>query len=187
MGSLKRWIVVVSPKTIEEAVKKEMSLLAGCVASALLVSHGVRKDAALTFLFSQSVAVTFKGDSIRQIRPDLQSISGIFKKVIKIGPIKNRKRIHPGVFLEAVDAETLFRKTADLKIICCNNGIKINFLKRKNLNTIYAATTLSCNDTSLNLDLSKYGFKKVKLSNRRLAASQLITLLHNELDRWCLW
>ncbi len=83
-------------------VKRTLPVVTRCLVASLLLSHGIRKDAQfILYMPDIGKAVKFVGGTIRQLRADEQSASGILLKGFRAcveGRVR-RGSIHPGVIV----------------------------------------------------------------------------------------
>ncbi len=81
-----------------DALSKDAGIVTRFVVGALLVSHGARRDARVSVYFGGDGAVTFDGASMRNVRPDEQSLSGILRAGIRRVREAGGGRLMQGIF-----------------------------------------------------------------------------------------
>jgi len=80
--------------SFSDVLKDHFPLISSSISSALLISHGLRMDASLTFIFEDDLYVKFFVDRLRYIRPDVQSTYGVFRKIASAIVGKSFRRHH---------------------------------------------------------------------------------------------
>jgi tRNA (pseudouridine54-N1)-methyltransferase len=76
-------------------------VLARCVASALLLSHGVRQDSEVVlYLVQARMYVRIEGAHVRNLNPDERSTAALMSKALLARPVgAHEENPHPGVFV----------------------------------------------------------------------------------------
>ncbi len=94
---MKRRFIVVA-KSLEELTSKA-PLLARCVSAALMVSHGLRKDADLVLAVAGGPSIHFATQKLRSVSPDESSLLGVLGKALRLcrEPGRLPQAAHPGV------------------------------------------------------------------------------------------
>ncbi len=77
---------------------REAGIVTRFVVGALLVSHGARRDAKVSVYFGGAGAVSFEGASMRNVRPDEQSLSGILRAGLRKVRDTGGGRVMQGIY-----------------------------------------------------------------------------------------
>ena len=73
-----------------------MNVVARCITASLGLSHKIRRDVLCGVAFGKHSVVWFRGDVIKQWRPDANSTLGLLRKIL------NGRR-HPGVWIGGLE------------------------------------------------------------------------------------
>jgi len=189
---LRRVIVVAHSGSLADALRDMLPLLTATVSAALLVSHGVRRDAALHMWFGgDSSCLTFLGERVRQLRPDEQSLGGVLKKarlrLERPGGLQRSRSVHPGVLVSRASLADVLSVSARgqppvLRLKCGLRGRDIREVRLSGYRRIVLLAPLAAGDYKLIGEVDE-GLLEVRASLSRLDAPQLIVLFHNEVDR----
>lgn len=81
--------------TLEDYARSK-PIYARSVVAALLLSHSIRRDAAITLSFAESFSIRIMGNSIRGLAPDEASVIGVLDKAVRWGR-EGKSTPHRGV------------------------------------------------------------------------------------------
>jgi len=86
---------------IGEIIKKYVNVACSTISSALLISHGMRRDTKLILAFNDDTYIKFLGERLKYVRPDCQSTAGILRKILRENERRRLKSKHifPGIMV----------------------------------------------------------------------------------------
>ncbi len=188
---IRRVFICILDDTFNEVFNNKFFIISSLVSNALLISHDVRKDSALHIYFlKDGIYVTLLGNRIRQIRPDEQSLKGIFRKVTSIDlSVRSFAHIHTGVIVRKEDLSSAMKHfikglSPRLNLVQSSKGLDIRSLKFKQYKQVNFIMALNLNVEDL---IGKYKlldeYLPVRVSKSLKNSPQLITLVNNEIDR----
>lgn len=174
---------------------KNKGLIARCIAYALLISHGIRKDTSINILIrgygKDYSLIRLIGRELRHLRPDERTIWGILNKAL-IRPRTSLKelRVHWGVYIIQGELDDLkdmlrcrdsvvIRKTCEMSVfnIEIEESSPMLFIFDLNLSTLtaneYEALGLS--------NVPKYAIGDIPLDQ---AIAIVNWILDNKVRRW---
>jgi len=104
-------------------------VLARCIGSALLISHGIREDSAVHLLLSGEPdppkTVSVLGSRVRYLNPDERSTAALMKKALEMsisdGPIEST----PGIYVSRMDLSGLIDLLKGKIVLLDEGGIDI--------------------------------------------------------------
>ncbi|MCC6017835.1 MAG: hypothetical protein LM601_02315 [Candidatus Verstraetearchaeota archaeon] len=170
--------------TLSSLINKFPYLISSSVYSALLVSHGIRSNVKLLLHFNDPLCVTFNSDRLRNLRPDMQSTIGFFRKVLsmnlKYGRFGMEAFLTPGVSYSRVDFSGLIKGSSNL-FFNDDKGMwidKVHF--PKNFKFIIFYPSIDPNILQL---LIKLNAKPIKVASKYKLPGALLTILSNYLDK----
>lgn len=189
-SNLKRILICITEDSFEEIFHSKFYALASAVSSALLISHDVRRDAILNLFFLQdNLLISIIGSKVRQLRPDEQSIKGIFRKILQTKILSSSRRIHSGILARRTKLENVIRECVKgtskrICIISSNKGIDIRQLNFRDVNLIVALLPLIKLEENFE---KRYNIKDIfiptKISVSTKLGYRMIVILNNEIDR----
>ena len=181
-----RRIFIVVIQNVSE-FKEYYPVFSRCISAALMISHGLRKDASIFFYFlTENVVIRFFGERLRQIRPDEQSLYGIIKKIIRfVESNRLKKRLHTGILASRGSLYEYIKVDRQTYILVEDSkGIDIRRIAFINPSKVIYITSLSKNITNIFMKFAKNSnFYNIKTSVQSLFPDSLIVLVNNELDR----
>ncbi len=185
-----RRIFIVVIQNISE-FKEYYPVFSRCISTALMISHGLRKDTAIFFYFLvENVIIRIFGEKLRQIRPDEQSLYGIIKKIMRfIESNQLKKRLHTGILASRGNLYEYVKIDRQTYILIEDaKGIDIRQIVFINPSKIIYITSLLNNNTYIFIKFfTKFtknsNFYNIKTSVQSLFPDSLIVLVNNELDR----
>ena len=163
-----------------------MDLVARCAVAALLVSHGVRTDteflAAMLGPPRPPRLVRFVGSEIRSLNPDERSTAALLRKALEEEALAERSP-HRGIYVggrglrgalaAAVSKPVILLDEAGEDIRSAAFGGDVSFVLSDHKDLTEEERGL----------VRGMGAVVVRVGPRRLQADQVITIVHNELDR----
>jgi tRNA pseudouridine-54 N-methylase len=100
-----------------------LDVLLRCVNSALMLSHGLRRDTQIFLLLLGGATprcIRFVGPEARNLNPDERSTASLVKKALKRRVVAGESQAHPGVYVSEVSFESLLfllaRKTSIVEL-----------------------------------------------------------------------
>lgn len=172
----RRFVVLAS--SIEE-MQHAIPHLARCVSAALMVSHGLRRDADLLLhSLNDGFTVHLVTEQLRGVRPDEASTLGILAKAFRAaGALGDRpKSVHSGVIACRRSLRTYFAQFP-ARFLCSSQGLDLK------------SALSSCQATLFIVPLSPglhvEGVERLKCPVDDLLPDQIISLLNIYLDRCC--
>ncbi len=158
---------------------REAGIVTRFVVGALLVSHGARRDVRVTVYFGEAGAVSLDGASMRNVRPDEQSLSGILKAGLRKVRDQGRGRVMQGIhagdadFFDAIKAQKgsrVFYKSAGGRAVSLDGDF-------------YAAFEHPALQPRTEEALSKAGFCAINLGGALMPVDQAAVVINNRVDR----
>ena len=164
-----------------------MDIMCRCVAQALFVSHGVRRDTAICLLLKGEPdppkAVLFKGDSVRYLAPDERNVGGIIRKALSVERIDDWVKSSPGVYVARRDLKALLEEIEGFDIFYLKEGGEdIRRVRFGDRVAFVLGDHLGVEKDDEEVILSRSA-GVVSLSPLSLQADQCIVIAHYELDR----
>jgi tRNA pseudouridine-54 N-methylase len=149
------------------------------VVGALLVSHGARRDVRVTIFFDGSRCVSFEGGSMRNVRPDEQSLSGILKAGLKKIDGRGSGRVMQGINAYTKKLDDYLDDIRSMKVFYRGAGGKDVSLE-EDFTAVFQHPEISREVESL---LISRGFIPVRLSRGTIPPDQAVVMLNNRADR----
>ncbi len=178
---MRRAFILVS-RGVKE-LSEDLPRLCRCLSSALMVSHGLRRDAVFVLVISgEAKYVTFDARRLRSVSPDENSLKGVFRRVFRYVREGRSKphwgvRIYRGTLEDVCSRFVGWHKTYQARM-----GMDIRNLDLRFNRFAFAAPFEEWPQGVQRLLESK-GFKPVSPSVRLLKAEYSFVLVNNELDR----
>ncbi|RLI89808.1 MAG: tRNA (pseudouridine(54)-N(1))-methyltransferase TrmY [Archaeoglobales archaeon] len=162
-----------------------MDILCRCVAQALFISHGIRRDVEVYLLLlgepEPPKAVLIKGSEVKYMAPDERNIGGILRKALGIEVGKNWKKSSPGVYVAKKSLEELLDELPYKIIYLREDGEDIRNVKLHDcLFVLGDHIGLAEREEK---EVLRRAWKVIKVSPLSLQADQCIVIVHYELDR----
>ncbi len=167
-----------------------MDILCRCIAQALFISHGVRRDVEIYLLLlgppDPPKALRISGKEVRYMAPDERNIGGLVRKALKIKADEGWKESTPGIYVARKDLrallEELSEKYGDV-VYLREDGVDINDVACRLENPLFVlGDHLGVMEREEKVVL-EYADEIVSLSHIPLQADQCIVIAHYELDR----
>jgi len=170
--------------TLSNMINKFPYIVSSSVYSALLVSHGIRSHVKLMLHFNDPLCVVFNSDRLRNLRPDMQSTIGFFRKVLSLNfryrGFRGETVLTPGVSYSKVDFSNLIRNSSNI-FFNDDKGIwidKVHFPKHFKFIIFYPFV-----DSNVLQLLIKLNAKPIKIASKYKLPGALLTILSNYLDK----
>jgi len=157
----------------------EAGFITRFVVGALLISHGARRDVRVTVFFDGSRCVSFEGRSMKNVRPDEQSLSGILKAGLKKIDERGSGRVMQGINAYTKKFEEYLDGVRSMKIFYGGAGGRDVSLE-DDFTAVFQHPEMSREVESL---LISRGFTPVRLSRSPLPPDQAVVMLSNRADR----
>jgi tRNA (pseudouridine54-N1)-methyltransferase len=166
-----------------------IDILCRCVAQALFISHGIRKDVDVFLLLlgppDPPKVVKIAGSEVKRMAPDERNVAGHLRKALGVEASKEWRKVHSGVYVAKKDLEDLFE---ELKLhydiyYLREDGEDIKRAVKDMKDSLFVLGDhmgLKKEDEDLVIKHSK---KIISLSPIALQADQCIVITHYELDR----
>ncbi len=162
-----------------------MDLVARCVVSALLTSYKVRTDAECWVLLQgppeTSRLVRFLGAEIRSLNPDERSTAALVRKALAVEGLAE-KAAHPGVRVRGASFADALAELSP-PILLLNEGGTDLRAASVGENTSFVLSDHKDLTHDEEAAVRKYSTSTVSVGPVSLQADQVITIVHNELDR----
>lgn len=157
----------------------EAGHLSRFVVGALLLSHGARRDVRLDILFDGACGIGFDGGSMRNVRPDEQSLSGILKAGLRRVRERGGGRIMQGIRTYGSGLGGLLDGAKGERIYFGGAGGRPAALGG-DFCAVFQYPSLDGENESL---LMKAGFQRAGLGRCPLFPDQAVVILNNRADR----
>ncbi len=149
------------------------------VVGALLVSHGARRDARVSVYFCDAGAVSFEGASMRNVRPDEQSLSGILKAGLRKVWDRGGGRVMQGIYASDEPLADAVRRAKGSKVYYKGQGGKAVCLQGDFFAVFEHPAMSACTEGGL----SKAGFVAINLGGAHMPVDQAAVVVNNRADR----
>jgi len=167
-----------------------MDILCRCVAQAMFISHGIRRDSEIYLLLlgdpDPPKALRILGNEVKYMAPDERNIGGLIRKALSIKVDKDWKISTPGIYVARKNLKDLLDELSnryDQIIYLREDGVDIREVVSKIKNPLFVlGDHLGVREEDERLIL-KYSDMIISLSPISLQADQCIVIVHYELDR----
>lgn len=167
-----------------------MDLVCRCVSAALFLSDDIRRDTSITVVLDgppdPPKAVTFDGARVRRLYPDERNVASHIRIALeaglRAGPGETPEP-EPGVTVARKGLEPLLRERAENALLYLHKGGEdIRKAELPEGATFVLGDHLGLPKTADGL-LEQLGARRVSAGRVEYLASQIIAVVHNELDR----
>ncbi len=166
-----------------------MDVLCRCVAQALFISHGIRKDVEIYLLMlgppQPPKTVRIIGSEVRRMSPDERNIAGHIRKALGLKINRDWRKVHSGVYVARKDLEDLLSELSrsyDVYYLH-ESGEDIRKLAPQMKNPLFVlGDHIGLKEEQEKIVL-KFAAGVVSVSPLSLLAEQCIIITHYELDR----
>ena len=167
-----------------------MDILCRCVAQAMFISHGIRRDSEIYLLLlgdpDPPKALKILGNEVKYMAPDERNIGGLIRKALSIKVDKDWKISTPGIYIARKSLKDLLDELSnkyDQIIYLREDGVDIREIVSKIKNPLFIlGDHIGVREEDEKLIL-KYADMIISLSPISLQADQCIVIVHYELDR----
>lgn len=177
-----REIALLAPSSVLSS--DEAGAVSRFIVGALLLSHGARRDVRAMLFFDGGSCISFEGGSMRNVRPDEQSLLGIIRAGLKRLQDPRRegaggRRVMQGINAFSTSLEDYVKDAKGMKVFYSGAGGRTVEL-RQDFTAFFQYPEL---DGDVRKMLSKNGFVPVRLGSCQVAQDQAVVLLNNLADR----
>lgn len=162
-----------------------MDLVARCIASALLVSHGVRRDTELRALLMGPPRpprlVRFVGAEIRGLNPDERSTGALLRKATGAEGLAERS-VHPGVYVSGTGLEEALAALPPPIVLLAEDGEDLRGAALGADASFVLSDHRDLTDAERTIVVAKAD-AVVSVGPSPVQADHVIAIVHNELDR----
>jgi tRNA pseudouridine-54 N-methylase len=149
------------------------------VVGALLLSHGVRRDVRLDLAFDGEGRISFDGGSMRNVRPDEQSLSGILRAGLRRLRERGGGRIMQGINTDHIPVEDLLDGAKGARLYFAGTGGK-SPVPGDDFCAFFQLPSLEDGTEGM---LTRRGFRSVSMGRCQLSPDQAVVVLNNRADR----
>ena len=166
-----------------------MDIICRCIAQALFISHGIRRDVEVYVLLlgepDPPKALKIVGSEVRYMAPDERNVGGIIRKALSLKVDSSWRRSTPGVYIARKNLSNLLEELSKKYnvVYLREDGIDIRDVACKLENPLFVLGDhigLKEEDERI---VMKYAKIVVSVSKYSLQADQCIVIVHYELDR----
>jgi tRNA pseudouridine-54 N-methylase len=169
--------VLLSPS--ESISSGDAGYIGRFVVGALLLSHGARRDVLLDLVFDGEKCIRFDGTSIRNVRPDEQSLSGILKAGLRRLGQRGEGRVMQGINTHIFPVWELLNNAKERRLFYSGGrGRSSNF--GSDFIAFFQFPSLEEDAAS---ELRRVGFEEVNLGRCPMSPDQAVVVLNNKVDR----
>lgn len=162
-----------------------IDVLTRCIASAFLVSHGIRKDVELYLVHSgpgrPPRTIRMVGFELRHLNPDERSTAALILKALESESLVET-RSTPGIYVSGSGFEQVLQSVQGPFVLLKDDGADIRNVALPEDASFVLSDHLDFNDEEMSALLTLDPLI-ISVGPRTLHTSQCITLVHNELDR----
>lgn len=158
---------------------REAGIVTRFVVGALLVSHGARRDVRVTVYFGDAGAVSLDGASMRNVRPDEQSLSGILRAGLRKVRDQGRGRVMQGIHASGADFFNAMSSQRGTRVFYRSAGGRAVSLD----GDFCAAFEHPALSPRTEEALTKSGFCAINLGGAAMPVDQAAVVINNKADR----
>jgi tRNA (pseudouridine54-N1)-methyltransferase len=165
-----------------------MDIMCRCVAQALFISHGIRRDTSVCLVLKGEPdppkSILISGDSVRYLAPDERNVGGIIRKALSLSLTNEWIKSTPGVYVARKDIGDILKEIKkDFRILYLReDGIDIRKSRFGEKTAFVLGDHIGLTEKDEKVVL-RFADSIVKLSPLSLQADQCIVITHYELDR----
>lgn len=165
-----------------------MDIMCRCVAQALFISHGIRRDTSVCLVLKGEPdppkSILIRGDSVRYLAPDERNVGGIIRKALSLSLTNEWIKSTPGVYVARKDIGDILKEIKkDFRILYLReDGIDIRKSRFGEKTAFVLGDHIGLTEKDEKVVL-RFADSIVKLSPLSLQADQCIVITHYELDR----
>jgi tRNA pseudouridine-54 N-methylase len=172
-----RRVILLAPT--ESISSEDAGYISRFVVGALLLSHGARRDVRVDLVFDGDGCISLEGASMRNVRPDEQSLSGILRAGLRRLREVGGGRIMQGINIYPIPVEELLREARGNRLYFTGAGGKSSGFGKD----FFAFFQFPRLEEEMEGKLMKMGFNSVNLGRCKLSPDQAVVVLHNRADR----
>jgi len=151
----------------------ELGIVTRFVVGAMLLSHGVRRDTRAHVIFDEEVCITFDGKSVRNVRPDEQSLAGILRAGLK----KSVGRVMGGIYANRIEIEEFLGRAKGARVYYSGPFGRLEDVPQ-DFFAVFGYPNIRIVD-----ELNRAGFLPLNLGRVDLLPDQAVVILNNKVDR----
>jgi tRNA (pseudouridine54-N1)-methyltransferase len=165
-----------------------MDILCRCVAQALFISHGIRRDVEVYLLLlgepNPPKAIRIVGSEVKYMAPDERNIAGLLRKSLTVDANAEWTRSSPGIYIAKKNLSELLDELTSYQVIYLReDGEDIrNVVSELNNPLFVLGDHIGLSEEMESIVLS-HAEKIVSVSPLSLQADQCIVIAHYEMDR----
>ncbi|ADB58497.1 tRNA (pseudouridine(54)-N(1))-methyltransferase TrmY [Archaeoglobus profundus] len=166
-----------------------MDIICRCIAQALFISHGIRRDVEVYVLLlgepDPPKALKIVGSEVRYMAPDERNIGGIIRKALSLKVDYSWKRSTPGVYIARKNLIDLLEELSKKYnvVYLREDGVDIRDVACRLENPLFVLGDHIGLREEDEKTVMKYAKIVVSVSKLSLQADQCIVIVHYELDR----
>ena len=166
-----------------------MDIICRCIAQALFISHGIRRDVEVYVLLlgepDPPKALKIVGSEVRYMAPDERNIGGIIRKALGLKVDDSWRRSTPGVYIARKNLNDLLEELSKKYnvVYLREDGIDIRDVACGLENPLFVLGDHIGLREEDEKTVMKYAKIVVSVSKLSLQADQCIVIVHYELDR----
>jgi tRNA pseudouridine-54 N-methylase len=149
------------------------------VVGGLLISHGARPDAKVTVFFDGQDCVSFEGGSMRNVRPDEQSLSGLLRAGLKKIRNQGKGRVMQGIYAYRKPFAEYAAEAKRPKLYYSGGGGRAGGAGA-DFAAVFQHPRMGGDVEEM---LVRNGFISLRLAEGELAPDQAVVVLNNRADR----
>jgi len=165
-----------------------MDIICRCIAQALFISHGIRRDVEVYVLLlgepDPPKALKVVGSEVKYMAPDERNIGGIIRKALSLKVDERWRRSTPGVYIARKSLKDLLDEPKKYEIVYLReDGIDIREIACSLNNPLFILGDHRGLKEEDEKGVMNYAEIIVSVSKLSLQADQCIVIAHYELDR----
>jgi tRNA (pseudouridine54-N1)-methyltransferase len=155
----------------------------------LLVSHGLRRDTVVYLVLqgdpSRVVTLRFDGAASRYMRPDDRSLASVVQKVLRVEPASAEfTEVRPGIAIARGGVETVLAQAPGAALHVLDElGIDMRAVSFLNEDNVFFLGDHIGLDAETRRLIEGAGERAISVGPVSLHTEDVVTLVHNELDR----
>lgn len=172
-----RRIILLAPS--ESISSEDVGYISRFVVGALLLSHGARRDVRLDLVFDGEKCIGFDGASMKNVRPDEQSLSGILRAGLRRLRDRGEGRIMQGINTKLNPLEELLEEARGSRLYFGATGGRSSTFE-SDFTAFFQYPHL---DGEVEGELQRKGFEGMGLGRCPMRPDQAVVMLNNATDR----
>lgn len=172
-----RHIILLAPS--ESVTAGQTGCISRFVVGALLLSHGARRDVRLDLVFDGKDCIGFDGASMRNVRPDEQSLSGILRAGLRRLREEGEGRIMQGINTHVTPAGELMDGGKGKRLYYSAGGGRSHILD----SDFTMFFQCPCLEGGVEGELRRRGYEAMGFGRCRMTPDQAVVMINNAVDR----